>query len=204
MTMRVAVPASPPQGAAELGVDGSRLVEEIERYLAGQARPATAHPLVTRTTAELVAEAEAGLVPPVPAVGAVVGPSSGLLRLLPDWVLLALRPRHGAGRRVSVAEHLELTALVIERYGWTRHQLRNAIGARCIKGAQLLLIRLGYGDEATAIAAGRQIQAVLTDRGITQLYDAWNDVLGRTVGEVLYLLRQAAAGACDEAERALA
>lgn len=204
MTTYVAVPASPPEVHSELGVVGAQLVEEIERYLAGQARPATAHPLVTKTTAELVAEAEAGLMPRGPAVGPVVGPSSGLLRLLPDWVLPALRPRHGAGRRVSVAEHLELTALVIERYGWTRHQLRTAGGARCMKGAQLLLIRLGYGDEATALAAGRRIQAVLAARGITQLYDAWNDVVGRTVGEVLYLLRQAAAGARNEAERAVA
>ncbi|WP_254047253.1 DUF6197 family protein [Streptomyces aureus] len=71
------------------------------------------------------------------------------LRILPDWVLNfpLLRQLHGAGRQIGVAEHLELTALVIERYGWHRGSLHSTSGRRCVLGAQAVLFRLGYGDE---------------------------------------------------------
>lgn len=177
--------------------DAALLVHEIEQYLAARTRT-TAHPLVTKTTNELIAEALAGLNHPAPpqespAPPALVGPGR-LLRVLPDWVLSfpVLRHFHGAGRHITTAEHLELTALVIKRYGWSRGHLRTASGRRCILGAQAVLYRLGYGNETTVHTAADHLQGILRARGITQPYHQWNDTPGRTLEEVLYLVREAA------------
>ncbi|MFD3532307.1 hypothetical protein ACFWVS_12540, partial [Streptomyces sp. NPDC058661] len=120
--------------------------------------------------------------------------------LLPNWALNfpLLRRLHGAGRQISVAEHLELTALVIERYGWHHGSLRSTSGRRCILGAQAVLFRLGYGDETTARTAGHHLQTVLAARGVSEPYHRWNDAQGRTRAEVLTLVRTAAAHARRE------
>ncbi|RAJ41898.1 hypothetical protein K388_07506, partial [Streptomyces sp. KhCrAH-43] len=125
-------------------VDVAGLVREIEQYLAARTRT-TAHPLVTKTTQQLVAEALAD----APVAAAVPLPGR-VLRMLPDWVLSipAVRHRHGGARAVTVTEHLELTALVIERYGWAQNAHRTTGGRRCILGAQAVLYRLGWGDES--------------------------------------------------------
>ncbi|MFE0651038.1 hypothetical protein ACFVZH_20855 [Streptomyces sp. NPDC059534] len=177
---------------AVLTVDAASLIADIERYLADQA-PKTAHPLVTKTTAELVAEA---LATPTPAGGedapALTAPRR-LWRIIPDWAL-ALTPArrlHGAGRQITVTQHLELTALVIQQYGWHRGGLRSRSGGRCILGAQAVLFRLGYGDEETALAAGERLQNVLRRRGIDEAFHAWNDRGERTLDEVHTLIREA-------------
>ncbi|MFE7411473.1 DUF6197 family protein [Streptomyces laurentii] len=192
---------TPAVPAPELTAEAALLVREIEQYLTARVRT-TAHPLVTKTTAELIAEA---LGAPTPTVvsAPVLAPPARALRLLPDWVLTfpLLRHLHGAGRQISIAEHLELTALVIERYGWHRGALRSATGRRCILGAQAVLFRLGYGDEPTALAAGHRLQAVLTARGITEPYHRWNDTTGRTRAEVLALVRTAATHARQADQR---
>ncbi|MEU3520185.1 hypothetical protein ABZ770_33790 [Streptomyces sp. NPDC006654] len=178
------------------GTDAALLVAEIERYLAARART-TAHPLVTKTTAELIAEALGPAAAPSATAPALTEPPR-LLRLLPDWVLSVplVRQFHGGyGRRISTAEHLELTALVIERYGWAQGRYRSRTGRRCILGAQAVLFRLGYGDDSTVQAAANRIQDVLNSRGITQPYHQWNDAPGRTRDEVLRLIRDAARSA---------
>ena len=117
-----------------------------------------------------------------------------MLRILPDWVLQfpIVRQRHGGARQVTVAEHLELTALVIERYGWAQGTHRTTSGRRCILGAQAVLYRLGIGDESTVAAAGQRLQAVLAARGCTLTYAKWNDIPDRTESDVLALIREAA------------
>lgn len=185
--------ASTATRPAELTVDAAALIADIERYLADQA-PRTAHPLVTKTTAELVAEA---LATPTavdePAAPDLTVPRR-LWRIIPDWALAITPARrlHGAGRHITVTQHLELTALVIQQYGWHRGRLRSRTGRRCILGAQAVLYRLGYGDEETAIAAGRAMQTVLRRRGVDEAYHAWNDKPERTLDEVLRLIREAA------------
>ncbi|MER6098356.1 hypothetical protein ABT154_21360 [Streptomyces sp. NPDC001728] len=180
---------------ADLAVDAATLIADIEAYLAAQA-PKTAHPLVTKTTAELVAEAlHAPATEPDNTAPALAAPARWW-RIIPDWAL-ALTPArrlHGAGRQITVTQHLELTALVIQQYGHHRGGLRSRSGRRCILGAQAVLFRLGYGDENTAIAAGRAMQSVLTRRGIEDAYHAWNDKPERTADEVLYLIREATNG----------
>ncbi|MEV8588474.1 hypothetical protein AB0424_16215 [Streptomyces sp. NPDC051180] len=190
-TQTLTAPAIP---APELADAAALLVREIEQYFLARVRT-TPHPLVTKTTAELIAEA-LGTTPAL-AAAPVLTPPARALRLLPDWVLNfpLLRQLHGAGRHISVAEHLELTALVIERYGWHRGALRSTSGRRCILGAQAILFRLGYGDETTALAAGHHLQAVLTARGITEPYHRWNDATHRTREEALALVRTAATNA---------
>ncbi|MFJ2635811.1 hypothetical protein ACIO6U_28205 [Streptomyces sp. NPDC087422] len=175
------------------------LVADIEHYLA--ARKRTAHPLVTATTDELVREALATL-PTGPAArpetGAVL--PGGIWRILPDR-LLALHPaRRGEGvqrLRITVAEHLELTALVLERWGWakTGRRTRTTGGAVCVLGAQKTLYRLGYGSQDTAVEAGRHIQNTLTARGIREPFWVWNDALTTNRDQVLAVVRDAATGA---------
>jgi len=184
----------------DLDAAAGALVTEIERFLAARIRT-TAHPLVTKTTAQLVAEALGGTqIRHRDETAATLTEPSAWLRLLPDWALSVplLRQLHGDDRHITAAEHLELTALVIERFGWCSRGLRSRSGRRCILGAQAVLYRLGYGDEQTVAAAGDRLQAVLTRRGITQPYYQWNDGPDRDQGEVLYLVRQAA----DDARRA--
>lgn len=172
-------------------VDAAQLVRDIEQYLAARTRT-TAHPLVTKTTAELIAEA-LGTAPAEAAAAAPELPGRAL-RLLPDWVLRfpIVRHRHGGARAVTVAEHLELTALVIERYGWAQRTHRTRSGRRCILGAQAVLFRLGIGDETTVAAAANHLQNVLRSRGCTAPYATWNDHPDRTEADVLALIRTAA------------
>ncbi|MFJ8659291.1 hypothetical protein [Streptomyces sp. NPDC093795] len=195
--MTVPTLTAPTIPAPELANEAALLVREIEQYLTARVRT-TAHPLVTKTTAELIAEALGN--PPPAAAAPVLAVPARALRILPDWVLNfpLLRQLHGGGRQISVAEHLELIALVIERYGWHRGALRSTSGRRCILGAQAVLFRLGYGDETTARAAGHRLQAVLAARGISEPYHRWNDATGRTRTEVLALVRTAAANARQE------
>ncbi|MFG3539617.1 DUF6197 family protein [Streptomyces clavifer] len=179
----------PPPTVAEPVIDVDGMLRDIEQYLADRT-PVTAHPLVTKTTQQLIAEA---LGAPTPATPVRVLPGR-LLRLLPDWVLSvpAVRHRHGGTRTVTVTEHLELTALVIERYGWTQGKHRSRSGRVCILGAQAVLFRLGIGDESTVDRAGQRLQAVLRARGCTLAYQRWNDMPDRTADEVTALVRTAA------------
>lgn len=192
-TLTRALPDSP-----DTSLDAALLVREIEQYLAARGR-ATAHPLVTATTEELVRAALAELdsePPPDP------GPQlpGGLWKVLPDR-LLALHPgRRGEmvqRLRITTAEHLELTALVLERWGWaqTGGHVRTTGGRRCILGAQRVLFALGYGTQDTAITAGAHLNATLRARGIHQSYPAWNELPGTTRDQVLTLVRDAAAAA---------
>lgn len=184
--------ASTATRPADLTVDAATLIADIEAYLAQQA-PKTAHPLVTKTTAELVAEALQGPADtPEQSTPALTAPRR-LWRILPDWTL-ALTPArrlHGAGRDITVTQHLELTAHLLQRYGHHRGALRSRSGRRCIVGAQAVLYRLGYGDEQTAKAAGARLQSVLTARGITEPYHQWNDRSERTLDDALHLIRSA-------------
>ncbi|MGW4050812.1 DUF6197 family protein [Streptomyces sp. NPDC004779] len=177
---------------ADLTVDAATLIRDIEQYLAEQA-PRTAHPLVTKTTAQLVAEAlQTPAVEPHTAAPELAAPGRWW-RIIPDWALAITPARrlHGAGRHITVTQHLQLTALVIQQYGHHRGALRSHSGRRCILGAQAVLYRLGYGDELTAIAAGQQLQNVLRRRGINEPYHRWNDRRERTVDDALHLIREA-------------
>ncbi|WP_428957983.1 DUF6197 family protein [Streptomyces sp. cg35] len=183
------ITATAPAQDAELTAAADLLAVEIERYLAARARataaPKTAHPLVTKTTDQLVAEA----LRTVPAAedklsSATLRPPARFLRRLPLWALPLTRR---TVRQITVAEHLELTALVIEWWGWAQQTERDAKGARCIVGAQRALVALGYGDAATMTAA----TIWLCDL-VGGAYEPWNDHPDRTRDQVLNLLRTAA------------
>ncbi|MCY1652867.1 hypothetical protein H8R03_18275 [Streptomyces sp. JH010] len=181
-------PPPPTVTGPVIDIDG--MLRDIEQYLAARTRT-TAHPLVTKTTQQLIDEALGAPAPAAPM--AVMELPGRLLRLLPDWVLSipAVRHRHG-NRPVTVTEHLELTALVIERYGWTQGKHRTRSGRACILGAQAVLFRLGIGDQSTVDRAGQRLQAVLRNRGCTLAYHRWNDMPDRTAAEVVALVWAAA------------
>lgn len=174
--------------------DEQRLVAEVEAFLASQPatpveRLLTAHPLLSRSTADLVAEVESNL-PPEQAPSLSAPPR--LSRWLPEcvWRLMgATRPV----REVTVPQYLGLLVAVLERHGWDGSgRGRSVGGCRCIAWAQRLLAHLGYGDERTAAEASRAIQAALHQRGVTAPYWEWNDAPDRTAAEVAQLLRSAA------------
>src|SRR4051812_16076092 len=199
-TILPATPAPAREAADNLRLSAcaDQLVTEIERYLAARTRttaptapaPATAHHLVTRTTADLVAEALAALAPASETAAPVadVKPPAAWLRRLPDWCLPLLGVRHDhRGRTLPPAEYLELTALVVDRFGWPQGRRRADCGARCIDGALFPLHRLGYGDLTPLRAA-----ATLLHREAGGSVELWNDAAGRTKSEVLALIRRAA------------
>lgn len=184
--------------------DGKQFVAEIEQFLARRATQRAMIPAATPVRRNTI-----GL-PPVDELiaqaGIVTGPAprqtkdrslpGGVWKMLPDWALAA---RRGPRRQITVTEHLQLTALVIQRYGWCSSGLRSRSGRRCILGAQAVLYRLGYGDQDTAMAAGRVMDRILRARGLRSgwSYHEWNDMPGRTEGEVLCLLREAITAASE-------
>lgn len=163
-------------------------VDRVEAWLHDPAR--TAHRLVSVPTAALVEEALGGQTA-APSSGPVL--PGGAWRVLPDR-LLALRPHRRTA--VTVAEHLHLTATVLEQWGWAQSggRIRTTTGRRCILGAQAVVHRLGYGDQAAGFEAGRQIQGTLTRRGISMPYPQWNELPTTTGLQALGLVREAAAG----------
>lgn len=178
--------------------DEQTLVEQVEAFLASQpaseiaapASPLTAHPLVSLTTEQLVAQSQSAT-PSAQAPSLSAPPR--WTRWLPEslWRLVGtVRPR----REVSVSEYLSLLVLVLERHGWDGSgRGRSVDGCRCIAWSQRLLATLGYGSAETADAASRAIQGVLHRRGVTVPYWEWNDVPGRRRSEVLGLIREAGA-----------
>jgi hypothetical protein len=190
-------------GTDLVGDIAADLVADIDRYLAARRR--TAHPLVTATTEELVRAALAELGDRIGRIDqddqhtAACAPQlpRGLWRVLPDR-LLALHPgratERSTRRHVTVAEHLELTALVLERWGWAKTPTgwRTPTGRRCILGAQAAVFRLGYGTEDTVAAAGAHLNAALRARGIRETYPRWNDQPNVSRDQVLALVRDAA------------
>ncbi|MFE5890490.1 hypothetical protein ACFQ6E_16340 [Streptomyces sp. NPDC056462] len=184
--------------ATETPIDVDGLVVEIQRYLAARRARTTAHPLVTKTTQELIDEALRGLVPvPAASTSPDLAPPPAWLRRLPEWALSIslVRNRFGAGgRQLTTAEHLELTALVIEHWGWTTDGDRGEKGEVCIRGAQFVLLRLGYGDTGTLHRTSTHLHQVLA-RGTGGSFVAYNDAPGRTKQQVLALLRTAATDA---------
>ena len=167
----------------------SGLIEEIEAFLRSQIKR-TAHPLVSKTTDELVREAlnnipQSKSTDPSPLPGS-------LWKILPDWMLSARRMvRSNVVFELNPKEHIRLTIAVIERWGWTQGSTRSKSGRRCIAGSQLLLLRLGYGTEQTMKNAGKLIQEVLYARGVSEPYWLWNEHPRRTRNEVLGLLKEA-------------
>lgn len=150
----------------------------------------TAHRLVSVPTAVLVAEALGGTPTPDPAP-ALPG---GMWRVLPDR-LLALRPHRRV--QVTTAQHLALTAVVLQQWGWAQSgaRIRTRSGRRCILGAQVVVHRLGYGSDLTLADAGRQLDGALAARGIRLTYPQWNEQPHVTEQDALGLIHDAAKGA---------
>lgn len=162
--------------------------DRVEAWLHDPAR--TAHRLVSVPTGKLVEQALGAV--PVGERPTTVLPR-GLWRVLPDRLLALGRTRQA----VTVAEHLHLTAAVLTEWGWAQsgHRKRTVRGGRCILGAQYTVYRLGYGHQADAAEAGRQIQGALTTRGVTLPYPHWNELPTTTRAQAISLVREAAGGA---------
>lgn len=170
----------------------SGLIEEIEAFLRAQVKR-TAHPLVSKTTEELIREALA-TAPKERSRPQRPDPLPGSLwKIVPDWMVSARRMvRHNTVYEISPRQHIELIIGIIEKWGWSKGRLRTKSGCRCIVGAQLILLRMGYGSEHTMKQAGQMIQSALYARGVSEPYWEWNDDSRRTKHQVIGVLREAA------------
>ncbi|MET9484785.1 hypothetical protein [Streptomyces sp. NPDC006638] len=190
MTMLTTGRASRPPAGSRIDVDG--LIADFERYLAAQARPVTAHPLLSKTTAELVAEALGTVQAPAAGSAPVLKLPGAWVSRLPRWAQGSLKSVYGGGRSISASDCLDLAALVVDR-AWTQGDLRGRRGAVCIDGALSFLLSTGYGDIHTGRQAAAFLQSTLGDQA--GAYTVWNDRPGRTRAEVVRLIRTAAARA---------
>jgi hypothetical protein len=200
MTAQTLARTAPPTPTPDVDTAAALLIREIELYLAARRR--TGHPLITATTEELIRLVLVNVDTALrdDSGRAAPGLPGGLWRVPPDRLLSPHPARRSEGverLRISAAEHLELTALVLERWGWaqTGGRVRTAGGRRCILGAQAVVYRLGYGTDDTAATAGAHLDAVLRTRGITTPYPAWNEQPDVDRAQVLALVRDAAAEA---------
>jgi hypothetical protein len=145
---------------------------------------------------QMLAEIERFLDQHPPKRGIVLPPVDELIRQAGIQTGPAPLPRRGWLRRRpaattgSIADHLEQTAAVIQRYGWTQHTTRDGQGRFCIVGAQLLLVRLGQADHQVAVRAGEWLNRHLGTA--TGGYIRWQNNPSRTKAEVLTTLRAAA------------
>jgi hypothetical protein len=195
--MTTAIPTLPDLDLDLFDGLADELAAEAVAWLTDPTR--TAHPLVSATTVELVAQALGTVPAPRSAPSAPAVLPGGLWRILPDR-LLALHPGSRGGDvarlRITTTEHLHLTALVLERWGWAKSgaHIRTSGGRRCILGAQYAVHRLGYGTQVTATEAGRRIQGALAARGEQRPYPQWNELPHVTRDQALAVVRQAAGG----------
>lgn len=175
----------------DIDLDAAALADEIEAWLADPNR--TAHPLVTLPTHELVRQALDSAPTPKPdPKQPPESPLRGLWRILPDRALTLRRPRGPVDcHHISVVEHLQLTAAILQHSGWARtgHRHRTATGRRCILGAQRALAALGYGDRHTTEAAAAHLNQALRARRVRAEYPDWNETA--TLDQVLNLIDDA-------------
>ncbi|MFC8273766.1 hypothetical protein ACFUJR_14835 [Streptomyces sp. NPDC057271] len=189
--MATLTPAGLEQAAARL-VNSAVVDDQFARLAArcGRTAPASraARGLLTKTVAELVAEAFGvsnphGTRPPVD-----VRLPGRLARILPDKAWRGYNSAHPASTQLYVA------AAVLREWGWQNrpHHLRDRRGRRCICGAICTAVHLGVGTADTAHTAAGHVLAELRSRGWGALIGDWNQVGGRTKEQAIQLVEAAA------------
>lgn len=158
--------------------DGGVLVGEIEAYLASLPPAARSIP-----------------VPLISKYGSVAAAwDLGMTRPVPNW-LDRVRHRPPAPTPIDTATHLRLVARYITSHGWCQKRLWNPDGAVCMLGAQLMVLRAGYGTAATASRARVLLMEQFVAQGTYRSVDEWNDEPGRRLVDVHRQLDLAAARA---------
>jgi hypothetical protein len=158
--------------------DGSALVAEIEAYTASL-------PLPARTLTP----------PPANRYGTVAAAwDLGMIRPAPT-LLDRVRHRTPAPTPIDTATHLRLVSRYLTAHGWTQGRLWNETGAVCLLGAQLMVLRAGYGTPATASRARVLLMEQFVSHGAYRSVDQWNDEPGRRAVDVHRQLDIAAARA---------
>jgi hypothetical protein len=118
----------------------------------------------------------------------------GMVRPVPNW-LDRLRHRAPAPTPTDTATHLRLVARYITAHGWTQGRLWDERGAVCLLGAQLMVLRAGYGTPATASRARVLLMEQFVAQGPFRSVDDWNDRPGCRLVDVHRQLDIAAARA---------
>lgn len=124
-------------------------------------------------------------------------------RLLEDPLLVWQRRVLDRVPGAMAARHLEGALSVLTERGWAQNQFRDESGAVCLMKALLEAADLGYGDTAetpgkdfnstTYYVAGTYLNLMVQVRTTRSGFAlGWNDEPGRTTGEVLELVADAA------------
>jgi len=189
-------PADLDQAAARLAPAPLRPaeVEAWRGITADYQRTAPASPaarqLLTKTVAELVAEAESNLRPDHGTRPAVEIRMPGRLgRAVPDW---AHRSRADLSHPPSM--QLLVAAKILQEWGWQAkpHHLRDCRGRRCLCGAICAAVGLGVGsDHAAELAAGHVLGVLREQHRWPHLIGDWAQVPGRTAGQVIDVVHAA-------------
>lgn len=145
--------------------------------------------LVTKTVAELIAEAERS----IPAHGSRpavdVKLPGRLARVLPDW---AHRTRADLSHKPST--QLAVAVEVLRKWGWQNrpHKLRDGRGRRCICGAICTAVDgFGVGSVDSAHMAAGYVLAELRGRGWNAYIGDWNQRVCRTQQQAIDLVTAA-------------
>jgi hypothetical protein len=165
----------PPPPFAELTVDATGLIAEIEAYLASLPVPAR-HPA-----------------PYVCPLGRALQPWFAGHPLPHRTLLDRLAHRPARPVPVSAAQHLDLTSRYLTAHGWLQGALWDAGGRVCLLGAQAAVLAHGYGRPATVQTARVQVMEVLhaTGRPVSSP-DEYNDRPTTRQSDIHRLLEQAA------------
>jgi hypothetical protein len=107
----------------------------------------------------------------------------GMVRPVPTW-LDRVRHRPPAPTPIDTATHLRLVSRYITAHGWTQGRLWDDAGAVCLLGAQLMVLRAGYGTPATASRARVLLMEQFVSQGPYRSVDQWNDEPGRRAADV--------------------
>ncbi|MFI8080479.1 hypothetical protein ACIF6L_06800 [Kitasatospora sp. NPDC086009] len=158
--------------------DASRLVAEIEAYLASLPAPARIP------------------VPYVSPLGFTLQPWN-VGYPVPRLTLLD-RLAHRPARPVPVttADHLRLASRYIGAFGWLQGAMWDSSGRVCLLGAQAAVLAHGYGTPATVATARVQVMEVLHATGRpASSPDEYNDRPTTQQADIHHLLDRAAARA---------
>lgn len=196
MSAPALTPAALDRAAATLLADRPLRAAEAEawrgitdRFERTAPQAPAARKLLTKTVAELVAEAERTLPAHGTRPAVDIRIPGRLARTLPDW---AHAPRRDLSHLPSTI--LQAAGQILTDWGWqsTPHQLRDRRGRRCVCGAICAAVdSVGIGGVHAAELAAGHVLTELRHRGWPHLIGDWNQVPGRTAQQAIGLVHAA-------------
>ncbi|GGU49801.1 DUF6197 family protein [Streptomyces violascens] len=134
-------------------------------------------------------------VPPPPGRGRTLLPRS-VRTALSNWGLVY----DSVAQPLIPSAHLIQLTHLLQAWGWGQSFDISPSGRLCIRGGQTVLEHHGYVTPAGRARAVEYMRATLAEAGVSMEFYAWNDLSGRTFGDVETLLNRSAAAALSNKE----